>query len=166
MQRESRADIHHESALLRKVVRTWKSRICAAKMRGEAAGDCEEVDEEGISSSESIGRNESSDCHATTEWGGRLRKRFCNIFSESSSGSWAELQHKQARGTSRKHATKPFPQPAAADCIVQLSYTLLIQQYLLFVQGINLFPVHIGNLRRSILGFIDTEIDSYISSGD
>ena len=27
-----------------------------------------------------------------TEWGGRLRKRFCNMFSESSTGSWAELQ--------------------------------------------------------------------------
>ena len=25
-------------------------------------------------------------------WGGRLRKRFCNMFSESSTGSWAELQ--------------------------------------------------------------------------
>ena len=28
----------------------------------------------------------------TTVWGGRLRKRFCNMFSESSTGSWAELQ--------------------------------------------------------------------------
>ena len=27
----------------------------------------------------------------TTVWGGRLRKRFCNMFSESSTGSWAEL---------------------------------------------------------------------------
>ena len=27
-----------------------------------------------------------------TVWGGRLRKRFCNMFSESSTGSWAELQ--------------------------------------------------------------------------
>ena len=27
-----------------------------------------------------------------TVWGGRLRKMFCNIFSESSTGSWAELQ--------------------------------------------------------------------------
>ena len=36
-------------------------------------------------------------CHATTthvtEWGGRLlRKMFCNMFSESSTGSLAELQ--------------------------------------------------------------------------
>ena len=28
----------------------------------------------------------------TTGWGGRLRKRFCNMFSESSTGNWAELQ--------------------------------------------------------------------------
>ena len=28
----------------------------------------------------------------TTVWGGRLRKRFCKIFSESSTGSWADLQ--------------------------------------------------------------------------
>ena len=27
-----------------------------------------------------------------TVWGGRLRKRFCNMFSDSSTGSWAELQ--------------------------------------------------------------------------
>ena len=27
-----------------------------------------------------------------TVWSGRLRKRFCNMFSESSTGSWAELQ--------------------------------------------------------------------------
>ena len=32
----------------------------------------------------------AEDC--TTVWGGRLRKRFCNMFSESSTGSWAELQ--------------------------------------------------------------------------
>ena len=52
-------------------------------------------------------------CMFSTIWGGRLRKRFCNIFFESSTGSWAELQlpccpSKQARGTSRKHDTKPF----------------------------------------------------------
>ena len=28
----------------------------------------------------------------STVWGGRLRKRFCNMFSESSTGSWAELK--------------------------------------------------------------------------
>ena len=28
----------------------------------------------------------------STVWGGRLRKRFCNMFSVSSTGSWAELQ--------------------------------------------------------------------------
>ena len=27
-----------------------------------------------------------------TVWGGRLSKRFCNMFSESSTGRWAELQ--------------------------------------------------------------------------
>ena len=27
-----------------------------------------------------------------TVWGGRFWKRFCNMFSESSTGSWAELQ--------------------------------------------------------------------------
>ena len=27
-----------------------------------------------------------------TVWGGRLRKMFCNMFSESSTGSWATLQ--------------------------------------------------------------------------
>ena len=27
-----------------------------------------------------------------TVWGGRLRKRFCNMLSESSTGIWAELQ--------------------------------------------------------------------------
>ena len=30
--------------------------------------------------------------HSATVWGGRLRKTFCNMFSESSTGSWAELQ--------------------------------------------------------------------------
>ena len=29
---------------------------------------------------------------STTVWGGRLRKRFCNMFSEISTGSWAELR--------------------------------------------------------------------------
>ena len=28
----------------------------------------------------------------TTVWGGRLWTRFCNMFSESSTGRWAELQ--------------------------------------------------------------------------
>ena len=28
----------------------------------------------------------------STVWGGRLCERFCNMFSESSTGSWAELQ--------------------------------------------------------------------------
>ena len=28
----------------------------------------------------------------STFWGGRLRKMFCSMFSESSTGSWAELQ--------------------------------------------------------------------------
>ena len=36
------------------------------------------------------------ECHlstlCSTVWGGRLRKRFCNMFSESSTGSWDELQ--------------------------------------------------------------------------
>ena len=54
MQREIRAETHHELALMRKVVRSWKSR------RLGATGECEE--EEGISSSESIGMNDSSDC--------------------------------------------------------------------------------------------------------
>ena len=27
-----------------------------------------------------------------TVWGGRLSKRLCNMYSESSTGSWAELQ--------------------------------------------------------------------------
>ena len=30
--------------------------------------------------------------YCITGWGGRLRKRFCNMFSESSRGSMAELQ--------------------------------------------------------------------------
>ena len=30
--------------------------------------------------------------HTSTGWGGRLRKRFCNMFSESFTGSWSELQ--------------------------------------------------------------------------
>ena len=59
MQRESRAEIHHNLALMRKVVRSWKSRRLAA------TGDCEEEEEEGISS-ESIGKNERSDCHYCT----------------------------------------------------------------------------------------------------
>ena len=31
-------------------------------------------------------------CQVHTGWGGRLWKRFCNMFCESSTGSWAELQ--------------------------------------------------------------------------
>ena len=64
MQKEIRADTHHEMALMRKAVETWRSRLSAVKMRGEAtAGDRQEVDEDAISSSESIGRrSESSDC--------------------------------------------------------------------------------------------------------
>ena len=50
MQRESRAEIHYEMALMRRAVRTW---ICAVKMRGGSA----DSEEEGISSSESLGRN-------------------------------------------------------------------------------------------------------------
>ena len=30
--------------------------------------------------------------HRVSFWGGRLRKMFCNMFSESSTGSWAEMQ--------------------------------------------------------------------------
>ena len=33
-----------------------------------------------------------NDAHVHTVWGGRLCKRFCNQFSESSTGSWVELQ--------------------------------------------------------------------------
>ena len=54
MQRESRAEIHHEMALMRRAVRTWKTWICATKMRG---GSADSEEEEGISTSESIGRN-------------------------------------------------------------------------------------------------------------
>ena len=50
MQRDSRAEIHYQMALMRRAVRTW---ICAVKMRGGS----EDLDEEGISSSESLGRN-------------------------------------------------------------------------------------------------------------
>ena len=54
--------------------------------------------------------------------GGRLFKRFCKMFSESSTFGYIALQlpcypSKQARGTFRKHFTKPFSQPAAPDCI-------------------------------------------------
>ena len=42
------------------------------------------------------------------------------MFSESSTGSWAEQQlpccTSKGRGASRKHVTKPFTQPAAPDC--------------------------------------------------
>ena len=57
-------------------------------------------------------------CCVGTVWCGRLSKMFCNMFSESSTGSWAAaaMLPKQARGTSRKHVTKPFTQPAAPDC--------------------------------------------------
>ena len=45
--------------------------------------------------------------------------------SESSTGSWAELQlpycPSKARGTSRKHVTKPFPQPAVPDSTLLLT---------------------------------------------
>ena len=34
----------------------------------------------------------TTELRQTTGWGGRLRKRFCNMFSESSTGNWAELQ--------------------------------------------------------------------------
>ena len=52
-----------------------------------------------------------------TVWGGRLRKMFCNMFSESSTGrTAAAMLPKQARRTSRKHVTKPFTQIAAPDC--------------------------------------------------
>ena len=44
-----------------------------------------------------------------------------NVFSESSTGIWAEQQQlpccpNKAGVTSRKHVTKPFTQPAAPDC--------------------------------------------------
>ena len=58
----------------------------------------------------------------STVWGGRLCKRFCNMFSRSSSCfTWAAWQLQfspTACGTLRKHVTKPFPQPAAPDCIM------------------------------------------------
>ena len=50
MQRDNRAEVHYEMALMRRAVRTW---ICAVKMRGGS----EDLDEEGISTSESLGRN-------------------------------------------------------------------------------------------------------------
>ena len=59
-----------------------------------------------------------------TVWGSRSRKRFCNMFSESSTGSWAELQLPCCpRGTSRKHVTKHFTQPAAPDCMTFRKYS-------------------------------------------
>ena len=56
---------------------------------------------------------------SSTGWGGHLFRRFCKLFSESSPGSWAvpqsaaAMQPKQARGTFRKHITKPSEQEAA-----------------------------------------------------
>ena len=49
MQRKNRAEIHCAMALMRRAVRTW---VCAVKMRGGSA----DSEEEGISTSESIGR--------------------------------------------------------------------------------------------------------------
>ena len=47
-------------------------------------------------------------------------QRFCNMFSESSprqlGRTAAAMLPKQGRGTSRKHVKKPFTQPAAPDC--------------------------------------------------
>ena len=63
MQRDSRAEAHYEMALMRRAVRTW---ICAVKMRGGRADD---LDEEGISSSESLGRNAGINEHTCTEQG-------------------------------------------------------------------------------------------------
>ena len=55
-----------------------------------------------------------------TVWGGRLRKIFCNMFSESSTGSWAEVQLPccPSKGNFLKtcNVTKPFIQPAAPGC--------------------------------------------------
>ena len=59
----------------------------------------------------------------STRWGGHLFRRFCFLFSESSPGCWAVLRLpccpiKQARGTFRKHVTKPSEQVAAPPCIM------------------------------------------------
>ena len=53
--------------------------------------------------------------HVCTVWGGRLSKRFCNMFSGSSPCllAWAAWQLQfspTACGTPRKDVTKPFPQ--------------------------------------------------------
>ena len=60
-------------------------------------------------------------CKLTTVWGGRLRKRFRNMFSGSSPFlarvAWQLQFSPTACGTLRKRVTKPFPQPAAPDCI-------------------------------------------------
>ena len=49
-----------------------------------------------------------------TGWGGHLFRRFCKLFSESSTGCRAILQlPKQVRGTYRTHITKPSEQVAA-----------------------------------------------------
>ena len=37
--------------------------------------------------------------HSATVWGGRLRKTFCNMFSESSTDSWAELHCNAAQSS-------------------------------------------------------------------
>ena len=62
-----------------------------------------------------------SKCH--TIWGGRLSKMFCNMFSGSSPWAAWQLQFSPAAcGTLRKHVTKPFPRPAAPDCIITREY--------------------------------------------
>ena len=75
-------------------------------------------------------RNRSRSCAGAvqwrrrdTVWGGRLRKRFCNIFLLLAWAAWQLQFSPAACGTLRKHVTKPFPQPAAPDCRHALAAT-------------------------------------------
>ena len=70
-----------------------------------------------------------------------MRKMCCNMCSESSTGSWAELQlpycPSKQRGTFRKHVRKPFTQPAAPDCIALTE----ILAALLLLNVSRIFPI-------------------------
>ena len=49
-------------------------------------------------------------------WGGRLRKWFCKMFSESSPCLLGQHGSCSSAQLPVEHFTKPFPQPAAPDC--------------------------------------------------
>ena len=99
-----------------------------------------------------IGSNLKWSCKNSTEWGGRLRKRFCNMFSDCSTGSWAELQlpccPSKEGELPEKHVTEPFLQPAAPDCTSRVTHQVSDYILAVFFQSSFLLPTCHANSAR------------------